>query len=195
MIAAVWFGPVFTGLTQNPSVPESPFFAAEIRPLSNDLIGVSFPSDTNHLYEVEVLDQLVPQPAARLSPPFLGQPGQLTWSEPAPPPDVARYYRARRLAFDADADADSLANLAEFQRGTDLHAADTDADGLPDGWEVQYTLDPLGAAGADGATGDPDADGVGNLTEFQQGRNPQAGALPDDGDMVGLEIYTPWEER
>lgn len=50
---------------------------------------------------------------------------------------------------------------------------DADGDGLPDTWELQFGLDPLSAAGNDGASGDPDADGATNLQEFQQGTHPR----------------------
>ena len=46
---------------------------------------------------------------------------------------------------------------------------DTDTDGLPNGWESEYGLDPLtGDAGAD-----PDGDGRTNLQEYQQGTHPR----------------------
>jgi len=50
---------------------------------------------------------------------------------------------------------------------------DADGDSLPDTWELQFGLDPLSAAGNDGASGDPDADGATNLQEFQQGTHPR----------------------
>lgn len=52
--------------------------------------------------------------------------------------------------------------------------ADSDADGLPDHWEVAYKLDPRSAAGVHGADGDADEDGVTNAREFLARTNPVA---------------------
>lgn len=47
---------------------------------------------------------------------------------------------------------------------------DTDDDGLPDGWEVQFDLDPrddgFGGVWDDGPYGDPDGDGLMNVEEY-----------------------------
>ena len=75
----------------------------------------------------------------------------------------------------------NAADLRWFE--TDPLNPDTDGDGLPDGWEVQYGLDPLdngiinlrtgGPGNPDmGASGDPDGDGFDNLTEFLNGTHP-----------------------
>jgi hypothetical protein len=50
---------------------------------------------------------------------------------------------------------------------------DRDGDGLPDSWEEFFGLDAASAAGANGATGDPDLDGVNNLAEFQAATHPR----------------------
>ena len=61
--------------------------------------------------------------------------------------------------------------------------ADTDGDGLPDGWERRY-FGHLNWGAAD----DPDGDGENNLREYLLGRHPNAGARPDTGGTLGLKV-------
>ena len=84
-----------------------------------------------------------------------------------------------------DPDEDGLTNRQEFngyngQPSTRPNDPDTDADGMYDGWEAYFGLNPTSAAGVDGASGNPDGDllfdkltgfTVGNFTnlrEYQQ---------------------------
>ena len=50
---------------------------------------------------------------------------------------------------------------------------DADGDGLLNGWEQQYGLNPLDGSGPHGAGGDPDADGKTNAQEFVDGTHPR----------------------
>ncbi|OGV33632.1 MAG: hypothetical protein A2020_11100 [Lentisphaerae bacterium GWF2_45_14] len=106
----------------------------------------------------------------------------------------------------SDSDGDSISNLSEFMAGTPFAAnadtdndgipdstdpnpassADTDSDGLPDDWENYY----FGNL-AQNASGDPDSDGVENLTEFLLGRNPNATAEDDTADSLQLRVFHP----
>jgi hypothetical protein len=53
---------------------------------------------------------------------------------------------------------------------------DTDQDGLPDAWEIQHSLRPDDPTGVNGALGDPDEDGLGNLAEYVAGTDPRDAA-------------------
>tara|TARA_Y100001934_G_scaffold13491_1_gene16467 strand:+ start:28376 stop:37318 length:8943 start_codon:yes stop_codon:yes gene_type:complete len=67
----------------------------------------------------------------------------------------------------SDDDGDGLTYGLEFYINTLPSDWDTDNDGLPDGWEWQYGLDPLSPSGLNGSTGDPDLDSLTNLNEYQ----------------------------
>ena len=64
-------------------------------------------------------------------------------------------------------------NRGEAAWRTNPRLADTDGDGLPDGWEVMNTLNPLDAAGEHGAAGNPDGDHFPNSEEYARHTNPR----------------------
>ena len=68
--------------------------------------------------------------------------------------------------------------------GGDPYAADFDADGIPNGWEVEHGLNPFDAA--DAATF---INGLSNLELYQQSLG--AGADPTTMNSVGLMVYSP----
>jgi hypothetical protein len=49
---------------------------------------------------------------------------------------------------------------------------DSDGDGMPDSWEIPHALDPYDPTGVNGATGDPDGDGLNNFNEMLTGNDP-----------------------
>lgn len=89
-----------------------------------------------------------------------------------------------------DPDGDGLSNVQEQTAQTIPTNADTDGDGLNDGFEVRGGLDPLDDGVLDsnhGAGGDPDSDGLSNLAE------QTAGTHPNNADTDGDALPDPYE--
>lgn len=90
-----------------------------------------------------------------------------------------------------DFDGDGLSNLAEvLTHQTNPLKADTDGDGLLDGWEVANSLDPNddGTTNVNnGGSGDPDNDGLTNAEEQDLGTDPNDADSDDDGITDGGE--------
>jgi hypothetical protein len=64
---------------------------------------------------------------------------------------------------------------------------DADGDGLPNGWEQQYGLDPFYPYGKDGPDADKDGDGQSNLAEFLAGTDPTNSASALRITAIGRE--------
>ena len=79
---------------------------------------------------------------------------------------AAIQYAAVDVQAASDQDGDGLTYGLEYLMNTQPNDPDSDNDGLPDGWEWKYGLDPLSSSGADGAVADPDGDGMSNLQEY-----------------------------
>ena len=72
-------------------------------------------------------------------------------------------YGAVDVQASSDQDGDGLTYGLEYLMNTQPTDPDSDNDGLPDGWEWKYGLDPLSSVGADGAVADPDGAGMSTL--------------------------------
>lgn len=84
-----------------------------------------------------------------------------------------------------DSDDDGLSNYNEELQGTDPDNPDTDGDGLLDGFEVRFGLNPLSAS--DGSS-DPDGDGLDNGAEQAAGTDPRRADTDGDGLDDGREL-------
>jgi len=89
---------------------------------------------------------------------------------------------------DSDSDDDGLSDYFEITTNTtnnffftDPNNPDTDADGIPDNWEINKGLNPTDSTGDNGATGDPDGDGLNNYEEYLNNSDPNSRDSDGDG--------------
>lgn len=75
--------------------------------------------------------------------------------------------------FDGQPRSTSLSVAGAVVNVSQAGDSDIDGDGLSDGWESQFGLNPQSAAGSDGAQGDPDGDGSTNADERFRGSHPR----------------------
>ncbi|BAJ03844.1 M4 family metallopeptidase [Shewanella violacea] len=87
-------------------------------------------------------------------------------------PDLWEEFNSLDMNDDSDAgldpDGDGLTNLEEFIAGTQINNSDTDGDRLPDGWEVEFGLNP----NSSDSDSDSDGDGFSNYEEYITGSSP-----------------------
>lgn len=83
-----------------------------------------------------------------------------------------------------DNDGDGLTNIQEYSANTSATTRDTDGDGMDDGFELKYALNP----NLNDTNLDPDADGLTNLQEYQRGTNPKLADTDGDGFNDGQEV-------
>jgi glucose/arabinose dehydrogenase len=76
-------------------------------------------------------------------------------------------------SFGVDAAGELYIVTQSGGRVLQLVSPDSDGDGLPDAWELQFGLNPASASGDDGPDGDPDHDGLTNVQEYRAGTHPR----------------------
>ena len=108
------------------------------------------------------------------------------WEETYSPGDLSKLSGLG----DADFDNDGSTDLAEYIAGTDpTFDPDTDADGLPDVWEENYSPGDLTKLSGLGDV-DFDDDGLTDLAEYNAETDPTNGDSDGDGLEDGAEIAT-----
>jgi hypothetical protein len=95
---------------------------------------------------------------------------------------VQTVYIQNGTATDIAHEYDAVGNRTKHT--TSQSILDTDGDGMPDIWESNHGLNPsLNDSG-----GDPDADGLTNIQEYQKETNPKSSDTDNDGMPDGWEV-------
>ncbi len=80
----------------------------------------------------------------------------------------------------SDVDGDSLNDIEEYNRGTNVYSTDTDFDGLDDDLEISLGSNPLSS--------DSDLDGASDLDEYTGGSSLLSNDTDSDGLQDGFEV-------
>jgi hypothetical protein len=134
-----------------------------------------------------------------------GIPGYLQSAQYGKPGDMQRHYKVKTagsLSWDSGSPVWSPAETelagnagsvfwdAPSAYWTDPTKSDSDGDGLPDGWEVEYGLNALNGKGPSGPLGDPDQDGLVNYEEYWGQDGHRINVITGTGDET-----IPWVAR
>ena len=96
---------------------------------------------------------------------------------------------------DVDTDGDGFNDYEEGLMHTDPSIADSDADGLPDFWEIAHGFDPFDDGSINpenGSASDSDLDGYSNLEEYLGGSDPGlAASIPANGVETSVSAGNP----
>ena len=152
-----------------PITDETAAFAmVAIQPTAQGGMTLIWESCTDHVYEVQAAMPAAGRFTWDLLAVVVGQAGRTSWTDNNARTPGNRLYRIRRQWSSEDADGD----------------------GIPNGWELQFGLDPLAPADAHTCLV---CDGSDNLTKYREGRDPTKGAVADSNGVLNLQIFTPQE--
>ena len=170
-VVLLWSGGLARSLGQY-TTNECAFQIISIRPAGDGRVVVTWaPTSTNFIFGVFSADGLFAT--------------NVSWTS-----RVAAWGDAEGVMSWTDAIAGVDRRMYRLVRVRPSAETDWDADGLPDTWEADYGLNPFDARDA---RADPDGDGADNLTEYLQDRDPTRNAVPDPGEVVDLQVFTPLE--
>jgi hypothetical protein len=139
-----------------------------------------FRSVLDRYYEIEESDDLTTWNYSA----YASGAGTSTIATAYPDPTAPRkFFRVRPYPDDDyDSDNDGLFSWEDVLLGTDPYSSDSDADGMPDGWEFIHQLNPLSAADA---ADDLEPDGLTNYWEFRLGYDPRSSSSGGGGTTDG----------